>query len=122
MDFLSIGFDYVNNDKWQMIIKNYWPLLKKFYFYSELWHLNSIDFDEIYPQLFSFKNDFFWIERHIEFIIDFYQDKKDFHLIFYTNPYPNETFSNQYVSIDLFDRNFQIFFKDGEIKLIQYFL
>ncbi|CAM4851495.1 unnamed protein product, partial [Rotaria magnacalcarata] len=28
-------------DKWQMIIRNYWPLLTKFQFYSELWYLTS---------------------------------------------------------------------------------
>ncbi|CAF3689916.1 unnamed protein product [Adineta steineri] len=56
------GFDYVNNDKWQMIISNYWPLLKKFHIYSELWHLTPIDFDELCPQLFSFRNDSFWSE------------------------------------------------------------
>jgi hypothetical protein len=96
--FCDEGFDYVNSDKWQMIINNYWPLLKTFQFYSELWHLTSTDFDEIYPQLLSFKNNSFWIERQIKFQTDFYQDKNDLHLIFYSNPYPNETFSNQYVS------------------------
>jgi hypothetical protein len=89
------GFDYVNNDQWQMIISNYWPLLKSFQFYGELWHLTSTDFDEIYSQLLSFQNDSFWIERKIEFRTDFYQDKNSIHLIFYSNPYPDEKFSNQ---------------------------
>ncbi|CAF3474740.1 unnamed protein product [Rotaria sp. Silwood1] len=90
------GFDYVNSDKWQMIINNYWPLLKKFQLYSELWHLTSADFDELYPQLLSFKTNSFWIERQIRFITDFYQDKNDLHLIFYSNPYPDHKFSNQW--------------------------
>jgi hypothetical protein len=85
----------VNNDKWQMMIKNYWPLLESFEFYGELWHLTSTDFDEIYPHLLSFQNDSFWIERKIEFQTDFYQDKNSIHLILYSNPYPDEKFSNQ---------------------------
>ncbi len=89
------GFNYVNNDQWQMIINNYWPLLTSFQFYGELWHLTSTDFDEIYPQLLAFQNDSFWIERKIEFLTDFYQDKNSLHLIFYTNPYLDEKFSNQ---------------------------
>ena len=80
-----------------MIIDSYWPLLRKFQFYSELWHLTSADFDELYPQLLSFKNNSFWIERQIRFLSDFYQDKNDLHLIFYSNPYPDQKFSNQYV-------------------------
>ncbi|CAF4483309.1 unnamed protein product [Rotaria socialis] len=96
------GFDYVNSDKWQMIISNYWPLLTKFQFYSELWYLTSVDLDELYPHLLSFKNDSFWIERQIGFVADFYQDKNDLHLIFYSNPYPDEKFSNQWGhSIDI---------------------
>ncbi|CAF3838134.1 unnamed protein product [Rotaria sordida] len=90
------GFDYVNSDKWEMIISNYWPLLKKFQLYSELWHLTSADFDELYPQLLLFKNNSFWIERQIRFTTDFYQDKNDLHLIFYSNPYPDQKFSNQW--------------------------
>ncbi|CAF4599591.1 unnamed protein product, partial [Rotaria sp. Silwood1] len=78
------------------IINNYWPLLKKFQLYSELWHLTSADFDELYPQLLSFKTNSFWIERQIRFITDFYQDKNDLHLIFYSNPYPDHKFSNQW--------------------------
>ncbi|CAF2874563.1 unnamed protein product [Rotaria sp. Silwood2] len=90
------GFDYVNSDKWQMIISSYWPLLKKFQLYSELWHLTSVDFDELYPELLLFKNNSFWIERQIRFVTDFYQDKNDLHLIFYSSPYPDKKFSNQW--------------------------
>ncbi|UJR37017.1 hypothetical protein I4U23_029724 [Adineta vaga] len=90
------GFDYVNSNKWQMIIQNYWPLLKTFELYCELWHLTPFDIDELYPQLWSFRNNTFWIERQMKFIIDFYQDKSDFHLIFYSNPYSDEKYSNQW--------------------------
>ena len=82
-----------------MIINSYWPLLKNFQFYSELWHLTSTDLDELQPQLSSFRNNPFWIERQIRFITDFYQDKNNLHLIFYTDPYPDQQFSNQYVKM-----------------------
>ncbi|CAF1268055.1 unnamed protein product [Adineta ricciae] len=90
------GFDYVNSDKWQMIIGNYWPLLEKFEIYSELWHLTPFDIDELYPQLWAFRNHSFWVERQMQFIVDFYQDKSDFNLIFYSSPYQDEKFSNQW--------------------------
>ena len=93
--FSSIGFDYVNNDQWQIVIENYWSNLKQFQLYSELWHLTPNDFDEISPQLIGFENDAFWIERKIEFRWDFYQDENSIHCIFYSLPYPDEKFSNQ---------------------------
>jgi hypothetical protein len=85
----------VNSGKWQMIINTYWSLLKKFQLYSELWHLTGKDLDELYPQLLSFKNDSFWTERQIRFVTDFYEDKTDLHLVFYSDPYPDQNFSNQ---------------------------
>lgn len=93
--FSSIGFDYVNNDQWQMMIESYWPNLKGFQLYSELWYLTPSDFDEISPQLIGFETDAFWIERKIEFRWDFYQDESSIHCIFYSLPYPDEKFSNQ---------------------------
>jgi len=63
--------------------------------YSEIWHLTATDIDELYPQLLLFKTDSFWIERKIKFTTDFYKDKNDFHLIFYSNPYSDRKFSNE---------------------------
>lgn len=112
-----IGFDYVNSDKWQMIISTYWPMLQKFSLYSELWYLTSTDFDELYPHLLSFKTNPFWIERQINFVTDFYKDKNDLHLIFYSSPYPDQKFTNQYVrKMRFFDWNFEFSFKDGAIQ------
>ena len=78
-----------------MIIDSYWPLLKKFQIYSELCHLTSVDLNELYPQLLLFKNNPFWIERQMRFVTDFYQDKNNLRLIFYSDPYPDMKFSKQ---------------------------
>ena len=93
--FRSIGFDYVNSNQWQTVMNTYWPQLRTFHLYSELWHLTSIDFDEIYSQLLAFENDAFWLERQMTFRSDFYQDENSLHCIFYSIPYLDQKFSNQ---------------------------
>lgn len=78
-----------------MIISTCWPFLKQFQLYSELWYITEDDFDDLYPQLVSFKKNPFWIERQITFSTDFYRDKNNLHLIFYSNPYPDKKYTNQ---------------------------